>query len=262
MKILLPTDFSENAQQALDFALYLLQHTGGEIMLLYAYKVQASSGMFISVERIMKEDAEKDMDALIRQYEPSLPDNIELDFRILRGDSVHTIARMGEQDYDLILMGTTGASGIDEVFLGSTTGGVIKDTEAPVLAIPKNTQPSTIDRIVVAIDGQPYSSEKVFATVKKLADAFQSKVTGLYISADGSQPEEDIAAYLPEVDYETKVVKGDKVNSEINRFTMAHQAQMLVMVRRSRGFLGGLFHSSTTMKEAFDSPLPLLILQD
>ena len=53
--ILVPTDFSEHANNALDYAVAIANRFGSHITLFYAYKVYSTTGMLVSVERFMKD---------------------------------------------------------------------------------------------------------------------------------------------------------------------------------------------------------------
>lgn len=262
-KILLPTDFSENARQALNYALQFLSPEGGEIMLVYAYKVYSTSGMFISVEKLMKEDAERDMDLLLRHYQERLPDNISLDHRIIRGEPVDTIVQLAEQgDFDLILMGTTGATGLDEVFMGSTTGGVIKRTDVPLLAIPKDYKYKSFTHLILTADGDDYSSSDVLKPFVKLARATEARIEVLCVSPKGERTLKHIDEHLNGLSFDiVKKKEGDLVEA-IEEEVEKEGSQLVGMVKRSRGFLSGLFHSSATLKTAFSSPVPLLVMFD
>lgn len=262
-KILLPTDFSKNARQALNYAIEFLSPEGGQLMLVYAYKVYSTSGMFISVERLMKEDAERDMDVLLRHYKERLPENISIDYRIIRGEPVDTITQLADQgDFDLILMGTTGATGLDEVFMGSTTGGVIKRTKTPLLAVPKGYQYRPFNHLILTADGDDYSSREVLAPFVNIARATGARVEVLCVSPKGERTLEHIDDYLNGLPFEiVKKKEGDLIDA-IEEEVEKEGSQLVGVVKRSRGFLSGLFHSSATLKTAFSSPVPLLVMFD
>ena len=135
--ILVPTDFSENTQTALSYAIDLANHFSCKLILFNTYKLKHRAGMYIGVERMMRKESREQMAQLIRTVRPKLKGNTTLEGKVAKGEAVSTIIRAAKKlKVSLIVMGTQGASGLKEVFIGSTTNGVIKGSKIPVLAIP------------------------------------------------------------------------------------------------------------------------------
>jgi len=172
--ILLPTDFSENADNAVKYAIELARLIGADITLVHTYRVYSTSGMFISVESYLKKDAAQQMLIAYEMVEKELGKE-RVTSKIIRGDTVSVIVNMANKgDYDLVLMGTQGASGLAEIFAGTTTSGVLKQCRKPVLAIPEGYEYHPIKNIVLAIDQMGISFSTIFApliTIAKNAEA-------------------------------------------------------------------------------------------
>ena len=265
-KILVPTDFSKNAESALLYAVELANKFGSSITLVNTFKVYSSAGMFLSVESYMEKDAAGQMLAAINRVEPMLAGGATIESQIIRGDAVPVIASLAEKgDYGLIVMGTQGASGLKEIFTGSITNGVMKSTSTPVLAIPNGYHYQPIKTIVFAVDEEGISHSGVTAVLVKIARAFGARIhvfhQGLGSKDDGIDPTVDI--FLEGVDHSFHYELDEQnINESINSFVEDYQANLLCMVRRQRGFLEEAFHVSATTREVFDSPVPLLILHD
>lgn len=265
-KLLVPTDFSENARNALAYVIDIANLFGAEITLLHTYRVYSTTGMFISVESYLKEDAAREMLQLVRYIERQLENGASIETRIIRGDAVPIITKLAEKEaFDLIIMGTQGASGLKEIFLGSVTNGVSQQTQTPLLAIPSNFSHRPIEKIVWAIDEQGVSYAKVVAPLIKLAKKMDARLavyhkdTGL--ADHGIDPTVEI--FLEGIDYSFHYeLDTDNINESINAFVADYRADLLCMIKRERGFLERIFHSSHTTKEVFDSPVPLLLLHD
>lgn len=265
-KILVPTDFSENAFNALEYAVEMANLFGSSITLLHTYTASSTSGMFVSVESFMKKDAAEQALLALRKVEPRLQGEAAVDTQILRGPTNRTIREVAdEQGYDLIIMGTQGASGLAEVFLGSTANSVIKDALTPVLAIPNGSSYRPIRQIVFAIDDEGIGHAGVVKPLVQLAKKTHAPVRvfhqALDAERDGIDPSVDL--YLEEVEHSFHYeLDQEDINESINSFVKDNQAELLCMLRRSRGFLEEVFHRSATTKEVFDSPVPLLVLKD
>jgi len=265
-KILLPIDFSDNAYRATDYALQLANAFGSTITLVHLYKVYSTTGMFISVESYMKEEAGKEMLGLLNQLEPKLKAPAKVESKIVRGEAVPVIANMADTGgYDLVVMGTQGATGLREVFIGSTTNAVMRKTRTPVLAIPQGYTFRPIRNIVLAMDERSISDATVVRVLLQLARQFGAAVRVYHQEKGPNDPGLDpsVDIFLENIvhtyHYELDI---NDINKSINDFVAKSQADLLCMIKRHRGFLRNLFHVSVTKQEAFHSEAPLLVLHD
>ena len=260
-KILLPTDFSDNAAQALDYAVALANRIGSvQLTLFHTYEVHSNAGMFVSVTSFMQKDAADQVLKLIQKVEPALKNGVTLDSQILRGDTVRLITDFAQHNqYDLILMGTQGASGLQEIFLGSITNAVMQRAELPVLAVPSGYIFQAVDKIVFAVDEAGIAQPSITRPLVDLARALDVPVCVFHqaepFEKDGIDPSIDI--FLEGVEHSFHYeLEEERIVDSINRFVADTGAQMLCMLRRRRGFLEEVFHVSVTTREVFNAPVP------
>ncbi len=265
-RILVPTDFSGNAITALDYSIDMANHFGSKILLVHSYWVPSKAGSFISLERIMLNDINRQMAAMVKRVEKRLKNGASVDRKILRGTTIASIVDMAKQGpADIIMMGTQGASGLKGIFLGSTTNGVIQNTKTPVLAIPAEFQFRPIESIVLAIDDLEIISSQTFQPLVQMARHCKARIMVYHLDRGDKDPGIDpsISMFLDGVEHSFHYeLKKDSVNESINRFVAEQNADMLCMVRRERGFLERTLHKSATQKEVLNSIVPLLILHD
>lgn len=263
--ILVPTDFSANAHNALNYAIELAKLFGSSLTLLHTYNVSSRSDMFTSMEKIIRNDAEKELQALGRE----IPAEVRWESKLMKGDTVRTIATFAEgNNPDLIIMGTQGASGLEQVFIGSVTGGVMRKTNTPLLAIPENYTYRPVEKIVLAMAKLQLSTpEQVVRPLQVLARTFGAAIQIYH--HDQSQreiPENVIEAVEWFEGVPVSITfdqDDDHINENISEFVSFVQAGMLCMVRQKRkaiGFFERLFKESVTMTQVFQCEVPLLIL--
>ncbi|MBK7409894.1 MAG: universal stress protein [Saprospirales bacterium] len=264
--LLVPVDFSENARNALAYAVEIANLFGSHIHLLHTYKVPGKAGMFISVEQYVLEDIRPDMEKWENWARENLRHGATISSAILRDNTVHAIVQLtGQENVDLIVMGTQGASGLKEVFLGSTTGAVLQQTSVSLLAIPVGFTFRPVHTVVLAVDDLDVSSHQVVAPLTRLAKRFKARVLVYHLETKpedaGIDPSVDI--FLDGVDHSFHYeLKRGELNEEINAFVHDHEADMLCLIRRPRGFFERFFRSSVTQKKVFQSPVPLLVLME
>lgn len=265
-KILVPTDFSENAYNALNFAVAFANVFGSEITLIHTFKLYSSTGMFISVETFMEDDAREELAEIIKNTRPKLNNGASIQHKLFRGDAAPVIASVAEKgEYDLIIMGTQGASGLKEVFTGSTTNAVVKAGNTPLLMIPEQYAFHEPKTIVFAIDEDRISSARVIKPLAKIGRAFSARIAVFH--QDTGNQDHGIQAQTRqfldplEASFHFSLDQQD-IHSSITDFVQETNADLLCMLRRKRGFLEKIFHQSVTTEAVFHSRIPLLVLHD
>ncbi len=262
-RILVPVDFSDTSLNALDYATNLFGGGAIEVTLLHTYELSANVFRMKSMDRILRSDAEKEMKALRKRMQEKYPD-IPVQTKIVKSHAVSAITSMGNSGtYDFIVMGTKGASGLKEVFIGSVAGGVISRTKAPVLVVPGNFNYRPLQEIAFAISGAPISNDKVVDPLRKLVKLHSCKVNVLHVS-EGKKLDidktlgtfEDLNPTL------TYAFGAGNVNEQLNEYLKKESPGLLCLIRGNKGFFSRLFEESVTMKQTFNSSIPLLILHE
>lgn len=264
--LLVPVDFSENARNALAFAIEIANRFGSNVHLLHAYRVPSKAGMFISVEQHLLEEIRPDMEAWETWVRERLVHGASVSSTLLRDDIVHAIFSVSEQRaIDLIVMGTQGASGLKEVFIGSNTGAVMTQVSVPLLAIPGKFEFRPMRTIVFAVDDLDISSLQVVAPLTRLAKGFEGRVLVYHMEKEGSDAGVDpsVEIFLDGVDHSFHYeIDSKELNQSINAFVRDYKADLLCMMRRPKGYFERFFQGSETLREVFNSPVPLLVLTE
>lgn len=159
-KILVPTDFSESADNALETACNIVKRTKGQVVLLHV--VESSSHSTFSITGEMDFESQEERFFTIKLIEKARGEidariNTEsykdIDFKteIHVGNPYHGIKSIiSEQDVDMIVMGTTGTHSLEEYLVGSTTEKVVRYAKCPVLTVHKKQTNFDYNNIVFA----------------------------------------------------------------------------------------------------------------
>ena len=262
-KILVPVDFSETSLNALSYAIKLFENTEVEFTVLHTYEISRSAFHMKSIDRILEEDAEREMKNLLKSTKEEYPD-IVLTPKIYKADAISTITKLGNSGtYDFIVMGTKGASGLKEVFIGSVAGGVISKTKAPVLIVPRKYQYTPMDEIVFAVGGIPLSDLTLIKPLLKLASLQSCKIKVLHITEGKKLDLEDLLSsnevFEPTV---TFAYTDGNINERMNEYIKNKNTKLICLVKSKKDFLSRIFEESVTMKQTFCSPIPLLVLNE
>ena len=259
--ILVPVDFSGTSTNALSYALQLFGSSPLEVTLLHIYGVESTALLMRNIDSLLEKDAKQNMNELLNNVQKEHPD-VNFKSRIVKKEAVSAIVSIGNNgNFDFIVMGTKGATGLKEVFLGSVAGGVISKALVPVIVIPENHTFRPVENIVFAISDNPYD-EKVIEPLRSIAAMHKSEIKILHI-ADKKTPqiEKALAAFEdfdPKVDY---TFGTGNINKDLNDYLIKNSSSMVCLIRRKKGILDKLLNESVTLKQTFNSPVPLMILQ-
>ena len=276
-KILVPTDFSSNSRHALQVAAAIAAKTNSNIELLHTNTVMAYAPP-------LPEYAVLDQPSMSQYYETAADElygmkkeivdqkefaDVSIETRIEEGFLYNTLNRIAEEDeIDLIVMGTKGASGATEFFVGSNTEKVIRTACCPVLAVPETSGALDVKNVVFATTLRP-DQNTAFAYLADWQKNMNFEVKALYINnpagfdtndeIEGAVNEFAAKAWLKDV---STYVGGNTFNEEstILQFAEAHDADLLVMATHQRKGLSHLLFGSLTEDTVNHSKVPVLCI--
>ncbi|UII19084.1 universal stress protein [Fulvivirga ligni] len=185
-RILVPIDFSEQAKYALNFAAELAS-SDKEINITVFHAVEqplegyldptgiaVSLGMDADLLRILKQNAVNSMDVFFSELNL---DERNFDKKIEVGTPHEAIQEeIASVGYDLVIMGTTGASGFKEIFIGSNAEKVVRDAHCPVITLSSPASIKSIKNIVFASATLTDISEELITEIKILQDLLHAKL--------------------------------------------------------------------------------------
>lgn len=187
--ILVPYDFSEIAKNALGHALKVADAYKNNITLLHILDDGGIFGSLFSDEHkneLINEALNIKLDKLISECKVDFP-NVEINKRIESGKIYKVITNIAnDEDYDSIIMGTNGASGIQQI-TGSNASRVINYANVPVVVVKEKSIGSKgYEKIVLPIDMTRESRQKVRWAVH-LAKKFNSVIHVIYENASAEE---------------------------------------------------------------------------
>lgn len=275
-KILVPTDFSENANHALRAAAVLAVRAGVPLEILHANTALAYAPVFpeyAGAATINMDDYEETAAAELYKIKTDLSAekqfaDLEIVTRIEEGFLYTAISRVAEEDgANLIVMGTKGATGATEFFIGSNTEKVIRTATCPVLAVPdKSGDFFDIKKVVLATTLQP-DQAPVFRTLAAWQNWFPFDVELLYLNnpadLDTNEEIEALATRFSEASGLKRInanVSADTFNEEasILQFAKAEKADLIVMGTHQRKGLSHLLFGSLTEDTVNHANIPVL----
>jgi nucleotide-binding universal stress UspA family protein len=267
--ILVATDFSDNARNALNFAARFAQKMNASIILLHAYMLPTPVSevpyMMVNVEEVQKENERLAREAV----EKLQSQGIRASYLVRLGfpsDEIEAVTE--DQPIDLVVMGMRGKGALEK-WMGSTTTSAIKKLHTPILVVPHDAAYSSPQHVVYATDFGYTVGFHVYDPLISLLKLFGAQLHIVHVQKDpNAMTDKDIAGQIQldpvfaAVPHEYHVVADSDVKHGITTYLEAHEADLLVMVTHEHSFLERLFGRSHTTAMVYNTQVPLLVLKD
>lgn len=267
LNILIPTDFSDNANKAMRYAVELFGEDANYVLVNGFEVPHSGATMLISIADILEKDSNQLLNetknALLKDM-PNLEANISV--KAVSGSPSAALKKLTSTgNYDLVVMGTKGASGLKEVLVGSVASNVLTDVDCPVLAIPADAELLSPTKIVFAADDQVLIEGKLPAALVELSARFNAEVLILNVVAKGELNHVGNAkgqnrtseGSFEGVNHSIHFIEADNVNEGIEAFLKQNDADILAMVNRRNDLFSRMFGTSNTKAMIMHSSVPL-----
>ena len=276
-KILVPTDFSLNANKALDFAVQIARQAKAEIILVHACDLIDTTfkdNLTLKKEhnQTIIDKANENLLLLKKSIEDT--EKLSVNIKLYKGTVTDTILQAADEHHaDLIIMGTLGEAGLKEKIFGSKTAGIIGKTNVPVMAVPLLSEWDVPEKILLAVndfDEQPDIINPVF----ELAELFNATVhIAIFTDVDSAEAVDYLKHKRSITAYEEKLktryrntgiksvhLDGHRFQETIEEYILEQRIDIVVMVTHKRTFLESIFNRSMTKKMSYHTQIPLLAI--
>ncbi len=274
-KILFPTDFSSVATNAFIHALGLAKLIHGELILLHTYELPIVDNQFapqnykevFDTLELIKFERFKDEVPKLRQIAiENNCEHIKLSHILMDGDLMYNIKEIiKDNPINYVVMGTSGASGWKEMFLGTNTGEAISNLTIPILSIPETAKYTKIETI--GFTTRFREKDKVALTnVLKIAKLAGAMVKCLYVQTKDS--DNTPATFKEWEDHFKKepvqffILPSEDINKTIEEFINHQNIDVLAMLTYKRNFFQWMFTTSFTEKMSYHCNIPILAMHE
>jgi nucleotide-binding universal stress UspA family protein len=275
-RILVPTDFSDQARNAFEVAVAIAQKTGAAIKLLHVVEMPGSSYAFSATGDLVGNNGMEQV-YMMKLLENTRHRMAELEKTIkhegvevvqeVDADSVISKIRrvIREDKVDLVVMGSKGSSGMDEFLIGSNTEKVVRTAECPVLTVKGRVKNFEIRNIVLPSDFKREIGSAV-EKFKYFQQVFGAKLHMVYINTPGAfestsnlrQRMQKAADRYALENYTINVYNDTIEEDGILHFAEEIKADMVMMATHGRTGLSHLLSGSIAEDLVNHSDIPVL----
>jgi nucleotide-binding universal stress UspA family protein len=270
-RILVPVDFSKEAECAAKVAADIARKTGSEIYLVHMLELPATT---VDPAEMTAVSTEPQIIYFMKLAHEKFEKFIALPFfkglKVIESVQFQhafsgIIDESEKNNIDLIVMGSQGASGLQEMFIGSNTEKVVRRSKIPVLVIKKSHQEFKIDNMIFASDFNK-ESKSTFGRVINFAKVFDAKIHLLYINTihnfnTTKNIEKRIADFMADFDfsnYTTNIYNDISIEKGILSYARDINADVIALNTHGRSGLSQLFNGSIGQELANHALRPVI----
>ncbi|MEP7170894.1 MAG: universal stress protein [Bacteroidota bacterium] len=273
--ILVPTDFSKNADNALKYAIEIAKEMKAKIILMNIYEtpVYYADVAMLSAQTdhlLFHNSALVEMKKYYSKISKTAG-GIKIELIVQQGLASARIKEIAlEKKADLIVMGTTGKGALEKMLMGSNTTRIIRKAPCPLLIIPMKARYKGFKKIVYATDLKNDNLNNT-KTLIPFAKTFNSEILFLNINTRvlSVNKEDDLAKITKTIIKHVRypkisgyVCNDVNVANGINHFLKKHKADCLAMYTHQRNLLSNIFNPGITKEVAVHTSVPLFVIHE
>ncbi|MFD2098961.1 universal stress protein [Flagellimonas iocasae] len=277
--ILIPTDFSENSKNALQYAQVLFSSMECNFFVLNVGTLLDTKVEPFGVSADMDKDSSKEntkeqLFDLVDEFKSQSINKKHHFFAVPEyGFFIQSIKKSLEEHHiDLIVMGTKGASGLKEKVVGSNAGDVITKVQCNTLVIPEEVVFSKPKEVAFPTDFNIFYSHGILSSMAEILQLGDSKFRvmnavkdGDWLTVEQKKNREYLFDYLEETfpnKYSFHIITNKNVKSAIQCFVESRDIEMIIMVAKNLNFIQQILFDSIVEKISFHTKIPFYVVHE
>ena len=268
-KILYATDFSRNAERAFPFALRIAEKHKAELIMLHVFNIPPIwTNTYMTDPSEMIRQAGVDWESKLRELFEKFESDLQPTFIALEHNSVNKaiLSAIEKHKPYLVVTGVKGKSLIKEIFVGSTTKALLKQSPVPLLAIPENADYRDFNKVIYASDLKYFDLNSIERLIE-FVRPYEPEIKVIHICTDNKYKDHEKMEWFKDlikdnVSYNKisfELLLSENIFAKLNRYTKKNEFDLMVMLEKERfRMIEKLFHEDLVWKMEFNTSIPLL----
>ena len=257
--ILVPVGSSKNALSHLQYAIDFAEAFDAKLFVVQVYNVYTKAGTMLKVDQIIERESKAFLENLVSQVDTK---NVDVRVKTLKGKLIDTLELACKSaNVDLVLIEPRTNSIKDEVYLGKTSGKIIKQMDVPALIVPEGYKFKAPAHILMAIKSAILKKQNALQPLQDMITNFKAKTNLLLVKTPSHKASDFVLK--PElkglVNSITETENATTFQGVLLHFE-SHKPDMVCVVRRKRGFFIKKWEKNTILKKDFFVNVPVLVL--
>lgn len=272
--VIIPTDFSPAATNAMNYGVQLAKDVGAEIILLHVYQVPLTAteaSVMITetgIERLRR-DAEQNLNRVKEKVE-AMAESCKVSTELRLGNTVAELELFCRKIKPFtVVMGSTGHSAIGRVLFGSTTFAAFRQLSYPVIAVPPGTGYRAIRKVGLACDLKHVTQSMPVSFIREIINALHAELHILHVDHQNPRyvPEKNeqvfhVQALLKDLGPVYHFINHVDIEVGINQFAGENDLDLVITVPKKHTLFDSLLHKSGSKQILFGSRIPVLSIHE
>lgn len=277
--ILLPTDFSENSWNAIEYALRFLANAKCHFYLLHVNRISAlveSDMPYLPTQDVVKKllisPAKKELQQLQKRISEQLPHNKNHKFYAITDHNffIESIRKhVNDKKIDMIIMGTKGSSGLQKFIIGSNAGDVITKVPCATLVVPENAKFNGIKELAFPTDFALTYNFQTLVPISEVLENYEASLRIVHIGKKSRDLNEGqvknkelLEDFFSEDKHSFYFLTNDKIEEAIQCFVQSRNIDMIAMVAKNLNYFQRILFLPTIEEISYHTDVPFLVLHE
>ena len=257
--ILVPVGNSADSHETLQYAVHFAVRFNATVYAMEVINVTSRAGDLANVREKVVESSRERIRELTKMIDPG---TVEIKAAAYSGDLIDGLKEIDrELGIDLIIIAPRSVDVDDELYLGSTSGKIVKRTDIPTLIVPKGLAFQPYKHIMTAFKSGVLKRNRILNPLIEIQRKFSSKISLLLVKTPG-YTDDDLKINTALMDISCQVTMTEQASTYLGvlEHLKEHHPDMLCVFRRKRGFFSSLWEKNQIPKSEFSVRMPVLVL--
>ena len=275
--ILIPTDFSENSWNAIEYALHFFSKSKTHFYLLHVDTPAVLANPNASVitgnsnnSHVLIPSSKKRLQDLVKKINLHFPSNPNHRFFTISDENymIDSIRKQVlEKRINLIVMGTKGSTGLKNLPIGSNAGNVITKVKCTTLVVPENAMYTKPKEIVFPTDFSIFYRAETLQPITDMVEANNVAVNVLHVSRKADELNEDqqknkeyLDDYFVNYPHSFHFLKNSSLDEAVQKFVDNHEIGLITMLAKNLNYFQKILFHPTLKNISYYKNIPFLVL--
>ncbi|EAR02909.1 universal stress protein [Maribacter sp. HTCC2170] len=259
INILVPIGTSPNANETLQYAVDFAADFSAAVFVMEVFNVSAKAGSLANISEKVAKSGKERLKGVINQVDSK---NVNIKIATYNGDLVDGIKNIDKElGIDIIILAPRSNEIKEGLYLGHTSGRIVKRTDIPALVVPKGTKYKPFKNVLLAFKSGVVKRNRIVDPLVAIQKKHDSKVNLLLVKTPGYTDEDlRVDTSLMDLCSQLTITENATTYLGVMEHFQSKQPELLSVFRRKRGFFKNIWEKNTVLKSEFSVPIPVLVL--
>lgn len=258
-KILVPVGTSRNVHDHLKYAIDMAEDYKAKLYLVQFFDVHSKAGTLKKVDDIIKKESVSYIEGLLKDLDTK---GVKIVIKAFKGDLIDTLkVAVDVWNIDIITLEPRTSSKNDLVWLGKTSGKIIKQTNIPAVIVPEGYKYKPMKKVLFALKNATLKKADTLDPLIEIKNKYDSEIDLLMVETPyHNEGDFDIPDEISNLVDKTTYTKNATTFQGILEHYQIMKPDAIAVVRRNRGAFSKLWEKNTIYARDFQSPVPVIVL--